>query len=80
MHGEAENETREGLLNIWQVMKECMYRGSHTPGILPGGLNVNRRAANLNKKLINGKKYKDFDSWANAIRTGAMILNILLIG
>jgi len=66
----SENETRAGLLRIWQVMKDCMYHGCHTNGILPGGLNVNRRAANLNKKLISGKIYFDFDSWANAIQQG----------
>ncbi|MEO6455000.1 MAG: L-serine ammonia-lyase [Ginsengibacter sp.] len=66
----SEIETRKGLLNIWQVMKECMHRGAHTYGILPGGLNVNRRAANLNKKLLNGKQYSDYESWANAILTG----------
>src|SRR5688572_9021430 len=47
----SEAETRAGLLKIWHVMKDCMYRGCHTTGILPGGLQVNRRAANLNKKL-----------------------------
>ena len=52
-----EEETRHGLLNIWRVMKECMYRGCHTKGILPGGLQVKRRAADLNKKLIAGKRY-----------------------
>ena len=62
--------TNAGLLNIWQVMKDCMYRGCHSSGILPGGLNVNRRAASLNKKLINGKSYKDFDTWIDAIRKG----------
>jgi len=66
----GENETRTGLLNIWQVMKDCMYRGCHTTGILPGGLNVTRRAASLNKKLITEKNYTDFNSWANAIQRG----------
>ena len=66
----SENETRAGLLNIWRVMKDSIYRGCHTPGILPGGLNVTRRAASLNKKLLNGKNYIDFDSWASAIQQG----------
>ncbi len=66
----SEHETREGLLNIWRVMKDCMYLGSHTHGILPGGLNVNRRAANLNKKLIGEKNYTDFESWAKIIQQG----------
>ena len=66
----SEKETRQGLLKIWHVMKDCMYLGSHRHGMLPGGLNVKRRAADLNKKLINGKQYTDFESWANAIRLG----------
>ena len=66
----SEKETREGLLNIWNVMKDCIYLGSHKQGMLPGGLNVKRRAADLNKKLVNGKYYTDFESWANAIRVG----------
>jgi L-serine dehydratase len=65
-----EKETREGVLNIWKVMSECIYRGCHTEGILPGGLNVKRRAAELNKKLLGGKKYNDYQSWIAAIRSG----------
>ncbi len=48
----TERETKSGMLNIWTVMKECIYRGCHEEGILPGGLNVKRRAAALNKKLL----------------------------
>ena len=65
-----EKQTKDGMLNIWRVMKECIYRGIHTPGILPGGLNVKRRAEALSKKLINGKAYNDYDSWLSAIRSG----------
>ncbi len=66
----SEEETRKGMLNIWRVMKECMYRGSHTPGVLPGGLNVKRRGAELNKKLTAGKNYTDYDSWLRVIQSG----------
>lgn len=65
-----EIETRIGLLNIWRVMQECLYKGCHTEGILPGGLNVKRRAAHLNKKLLQGKTYTDFDSWIKVIKEG----------
>lgn len=65
-----EEDTRVAALNIWRVMKECMYRGCHTSGTLPGGLNVKRRGAELNQKLIAGKSYSDYDSWLTAIRTG----------
>ena len=66
----AEAKTREGILNIWQVMKECTFKGSNTKGILPGGLLVNRRAADLNKKLMNGRPYSDYETWTDAIRAG----------
>jgi L-serine dehydratase len=36
---------------IWQTMKGCMERGMATDGILPGGLNVRRRAHRLAEKL-----------------------------
>lgn len=65
-----EKQTREGALAIWKVMSECIYRGCHTEGILPGGLNVKRRAAELNKKLLAGKKYNDYKSWIATIRAG----------
>ena len=65
-----EKQTRDGLLNIWKVMSECIYRGCHTEGMLPGGLNVKRRAAELNKKLLGGKKYNDYQSWIATIRSG----------
>lgn len=65
-----EIQTRQGLLKIWKVMSECMYKGCHTEGILPGGLNVKRRAASMNKKLLAGKEYSDYDSWIRAIKDG----------
>ncbi|HYK46741.1 MAG TPA: L-serine ammonia-lyase [Parafilimonas sp.] len=65
-----ESETRQGVLNIWSTMRECMYRGCHSKGELPGGLQVRRRAFDLNKKLINGRVYTDYQSWTHAIRDG----------
>ena len=65
-----ESETRKGLLNLWRVMKECMFLGCHTAGILPGGLNVKRRAADLNKKLLNNKIFSSYEDWVKAIRNG----------
>ncbi|MER3497605.1 MAG: L-serine ammonia-lyase [Chitinophagaceae bacterium] len=65
-----EAETKKGLLNIWRVMKECMFRGCHTQGTLPGGLQVKRRAADLNKKLLANKTFDNYDDWVEAIRKG----------
>lgn len=66
----SESETKEGLLNIWKVMQECMYRGCHAEGELPGGLNVKRRAASLNRKLLKNAKYENYRQWIDAIRNG----------
>ena len=74
----SEKETREGVLKIWQVMRDCIYRGCHTEGILPGGLNVKRRAAELNKKLLGGKKYNDYQSWVATIRAGGNSFKYIL--
>src|SRR5690606_18476701 len=46
-----EAEVRAGLWDIWQAMQECVERGVHNEGILPGGLNVKRRAAALYRRL-----------------------------
>ncbi len=66
----SEEDTRKGLLIIWSVMKQSIFLGCHTFGMLPGGLNVKRRAAALNKKLLKEKEYTDFDSWIKVIREG----------
>jgi L-serine dehydratase len=66
----SETATRAGVLNIWRAMKECIYRGCHTQGMLPGGLNVKRRGYDLSKRLIAGKSYSDYDTWVATIRQG----------
>jgi L-serine dehydratase len=48
------DEVRTGIHRIWQVMHACIQRGLATEGILPGGLNVRRRAAGLARKLSTG--------------------------
>lgn len=74
----SEKETKEGVMKVWQVMKECTYRGCHTTGVLPGGLNVKRRAADLNKKLLKGKVYSSYDEWIAAIRQGGNSFQYIL--
>ena len=66
----SEAATKAGMLNIWRVMKECIYRGCHVEGILPGGLQVKRRSASLNKKLVGNRVYSDYNSWLNLIKEG----------
>ncbi|MGP3972628.1 L-serine ammonia-lyase [Streptomyces sp. 8N114] len=47
----TEEEIRAGLLEIWQVMRDCVARGLSQEGILPGGLKVRRRAATSARQL-----------------------------
>ncbi|MGW5745728.1 L-serine ammonia-lyase [Amycolatopsis sp. NPDC003861] len=45
-------EVRDGLLDIWAVMAECVRNGCTHEGVLPGGLKVPRRARALHEKLL----------------------------
>lgn len=47
----SEEAVRKYLERIWLVMQDCVARGLKTEGILPGGLNVRRRAPKLARKL-----------------------------
>lgn len=73
-----EQETRERLMQIWRVMQECIYRGCNTEGVLPGGLQVQRRAFNLNRKLLKGKTYSGYESWIEDIKAGGNHFNYIL--
>jgi L-serine dehydratase len=75
-----EGEIKKQIATIWTVMKECMYKGCHTEGVLPGGLQVSRRASALNKKLLKGRTYNDYSSWVVAIKAGGRIFNIYWTG
>ncbi|MFG3297575.1 L-serine ammonia-lyase [Micromonospora chersina] len=47
----SEADVRAGLLEIWRVMRECVENGCARDGVLPGGLKVRRRAAELRRSL-----------------------------
>ncbi len=47
----SESEVRDGLLTIWNAMQDCVARGLRSPGELPGGLHVKRRAPILAEEL-----------------------------
>jgi L-serine dehydratase len=46
-----EEKIRTSILALWQTMQQCTERGIATEGILPGGLNVRRRAHRLADRL-----------------------------
>lgn len=61
-------EINKDLLHIWDTMLESIYIGCHTEGTLPGGLNVKRRAYDINKSLIGESKYSNAKEWLSEIR------------
>jgi L-serine dehydratase len=48
----SEEDIRQGLAQIWQAMRTCVDSGLKHEGVLPGGLNVQRRAARLHRSLL----------------------------
>jgi L-serine dehydratase len=49
--GGSEN-LKKGSARLWQVMNDCINRGLVIDGILPGGLNVKRRAKGIHDALL----------------------------
>lgn len=51
LHWRNKDQIRQHALKIWDTMQQSIARGCNTSGILPGGLKVPRRAAEMFKKL-----------------------------
>lgn len=64
----SEEEIHNELLRIWNTMLECMFIGCHSEGILPGGLNVRRRAFDMHQNLIGLANYSSPQEWLETIR------------
>ncbi len=74
----TEDVIHKKLLEIWKVMQQCIYRGCHTKGMLPGGLQVNRRGFDLNKKLVKDTPYTNYQTWIQVIKDGGNHFNYTL--
>lgn len=59
----GEDDIEIDALKIWAVMQDCVFEGLHTDGILPGGLNVKRRAPGLYKNLLGDLKFENRQQW-----------------
>ncbi|MFG6159357.1 L-serine ammonia-lyase [Halomonas sp. 1390] len=59
----SEAEIRAELWRIWEAMQACVQLGFEGQGVLPGGLNVRRRAAALHRRL------EEMESNTNLIST-----------
>jgi len=71
----TEEETRNQALYIWNEIKQCVFKGVNKSGILPGGLNVRRRAHDINKNLLHGQKFDNVDEWIKAVKNGPADFN-----
>lgn len=50
----SEDAIYAGMARIWQAMRDCVARGMVTEGELPGGLEVQRRAPEIARRLSRG--------------------------
>ena len=57
----SEADIRDGVKTIWAAMEACMSRGLREDGILPGGLNVRRRAPKLRRALLANPEKAEAD-------------------
>lgn len=74
----SESATIKGVFNIWETMRNCIFSGCYAQGILPGGLQVRRRAFDLNRKLLNNKSYYNYNDWLTAIKAGGTSFQYIL--
>lgn len=63
----SETEIRRKIMHIWQVMQSCIQNGLQNEGILPGGLNVKRRAKKIHQQLIQKKNSNLIDTTFTAM-------------
>ena len=61
----SKEEIYRRLLEIWEVMQECVRLGCVNEGVLPGGLRVSRRAPSLHRKLQQEKDPTNLMVWVN---------------
>lgn len=71
----TREEIQQGILAIAKIMDECIANGCKNEGILPGGLNVKRRAPDLYKKLMDQKGIKSIFEHADIMN----LLNLYAI-
>lgn len=59
----------EQVEELQEAFLDCIYAGCTKEGVLPGGLNVVRRASSLCKKLLNGEPHQNRQDWLEKIKS-----------
>jgi len=74
-----EWEVDKRLTELISAMENSIYRGCHSSGILPGGLDVKRRAPDLHKRLFQEQAdYQDIDEWRSRLQSQNQSFDIVL--
>lgn len=73
IHG--EDEAIAGIDAIWAAMAACVDAGLHTEGVLPGGLNVKRRASALRQRLEKMDENPERDTTIEWLHAFALAVN-----
>jgi L-serine dehydratase len=71
---QTEELLYQRLRQIWQVMQEGMERGWQTPGVLPGGIGLERRAPRLYQELCRMPPH-DFLAALDWVNAAAIAVN-----
>ncbi|MFK5912877.1 MAG: L-serine ammonia-lyase [Woeseiaceae bacterium] len=59
----SEKDLDQGLDDIWQSMQTCLENGLKAEGILPGGLDIKRRAKHLYDQLCVNESTANVNEW-----------------
>ena len=59
----SDSELDKGLDAIWDAMRTCVENGLAAEGVLPGGLNLSRRAKTLCDQLQANPKEANLNDW-----------------
>ena len=71
----SEDEVRDGLCHIWDVMEACKNSALERTGVLPGGLNVRRRAPEWHRRLSEQDPNREPQYWQEWINLVALAVN-----
>ena len=71
----SEKQVQEGILRIWQVMQDSVERGFKQEGVLPGGLEVRRRAPEIYRQLMHTADTNDPTEFMDWVSLFALSVN-----
>ncbi len=64
----SDSEIRDGLTAIRDTMLTCVHRGCLTEGVLPGGIEVHRRASRMASRLLGKACPRNREEWMRSLR------------